>query len=137
MHLPLVCLLLVVAIAQPVLSCETVSADFAHPAQAEVDPNQKIRFDLTQFNDQGLYGPPDGLRLLDYEFCIPADPAFKAKVQVIDATLTIYAESPGRIGCKADEFLCIGNTGQPNFREVLLQLAALPKIERIEPAWFE
>ena len=31
----------------------------------------KIRFDLSVLDDSGLYGPADGLRALDYEFCIP------------------------------------------------------------------
>src|SRR6476619_5023653 len=33
---------------------------------------EKIRLDLSGLREDGLYGPPDGLRALAYEFCIPA-----------------------------------------------------------------
>jgi hypothetical protein len=110
------------------------------PSSTSVLPDpeaNKIGFDLSQLNEAGLYGPPDGLRTLQYEFCIPAEPGLKEQVTAIDPTLTVYSESPGRIGCQSDELLCIGHTGQPNFRDVLAQLAALPEIQRIEQAWFE
>jgi hypothetical protein len=81
--------------------------------------NAKIYFDLAEFNDDGLYGPPDGLRAAMYEFCVTARAEVAAEVASIDPTVQIYASSPGRIGCGSDEYLCIGSTGQPGFREVL------------------
>jgi len=54
------------------------------------DPFKKINFDLNQLNEQGLRGPPDGLRALAYEFCIPADPVLSARVKAIDPTVVIY-----------------------------------------------
>jgi hypothetical protein len=33
--------------------------------------NAKIHFDLSEFNDDGLYGPPDGLRAAMYEVLHP------------------------------------------------------------------
>lgn len=100
-------------------------------------PQDKIRFDLATLDDRGLYGPPDGLRSLDYEFCIPADAAAVSEVLGIDPTLRIHRDSPGRIGCSSVEFLCIGNTDQGDFRAVLIRLAELPYVERIEQAYFE
>ena len=40
---------------------------------ADPDPLSKITFPLDQLNQEGLMGPPDGLRALNYEFCIPGD----------------------------------------------------------------
>jgi Luciferase-like monooxygenase len=94
--------------------------------------NTKIHFDLSEFNDDGLYGPPDGLRAAMYEFCIPARADLAAEVASIDPTVQIYADSPGRIGCGSDEYLCIGSTGQPGFREVLANLAQLEFVSRIQ-----
>jgi hypothetical protein len=101
------------------------------PAQPDA-VNAKIHFDLSEFNDDGLYGPPDGLRAAMYEFCIPAraDPA--AEVASIDPSVQIYASSPGRIGCASNEYLCIGSTGLPGFREVLANLAQLEYVSRIQ-----
>jgi hypothetical protein len=96
---------------------------------------QKIRFDLSILNDDGLYGPPDGLRSLHYEFCIPATDMHVAEVSAIDPSVEIMRGSRGRIGCADDQFLCVGSTHQPGFREVLTGLAGLPYIERIEQ-WF-
>ncbi|MDJ0707233.1 MAG: hypothetical protein QNJ46_28495 [Leptolyngbyaceae cyanobacterium MO_188.B28] len=114
------------ALIQPALSGD----------RAKPEPN-KIRFDLSQLNHEGLYGPADGLRVLHYEFCILADLSLREEVKAIDPTLNIYSGSSGRIGCQADQFLCIGHTGQPNFRDVLTQLSALPDVQQIEQTWFE
>jgi hypothetical protein len=95
--------------------------------------NAKIHFDLSEFNDYGLYGPPpDGLRAAMYEFCIPARADLAAEVASIDPTVQIYASSPGRIGCGSDEYPCIGSTGQPGFREVLANVAKLEYVSRIQ-----
>jgi hypothetical protein len=96
--------------------------------------NPKILFDLSEFNDDGLYGPPDGLRAAMYEFCIPARTDLAAEVASIDPTVQLYRGSPGRIGCTSDEYLCIGSTGQPGFREVLANLAQLDYVSRIQPS---
>jgi hypothetical protein len=92
----------------------------------------KIHFDLYEFDDDGLYGPPDGLRAAMYEFCIPAGADLAAEAAAVDPTVQIYASSPGRIGCGSDADLCIGSTGQPGFREVLAKLAQLEYVSRIQ-----
>ena len=101
------------------------------------DPRAKITFDLEPLNNQGLYGPPDGLRALSYEFCIPADPKLKAQVQAIDPTLKVLSGSKGRIKCAPNEYLCLGHTHQTEFRVVLLKLASLPYVQRINQCFFE
>jgi hypothetical protein len=80
---------------------------------------------------------PDRLRALHYEFCIPAAEAYVGQVQAIDPTVEVMRGSRGRIGCSADQFLCVGNTHQPRFREVLSHLVGLPFIERIEQSFAE
>jgi hypothetical protein len=96
----------------------------------------KIRFDLSLLDDSGLYGPPDGLRALHYEFCIPDRPETVLQVRRIDGSVRVQ-RAPGRSGCSESELLCIGTTHQPGYREVLAGLARLPYVTRIEQAFFE
>ena len=96
----------------------------------------KIRFDLSVLDDSGLYGPTDGLRALDYEFCIPDRPDTVARVRSIDGSVRMH-RARGRIGCVESKLLCIGNTHQPGFREVLAALSRLPFVARIDQAFFE
>jgi hypothetical protein len=105
--------------------------------QPHVDPLSKITFKLDQLNQDGLYGPPGGLRALHYEFCIPGDAAHAARVREIDPTIQVFHKSRGRIGCAPGEYLCIGSTHQSAFKTVLLRLAHLPFIKRIDQAFFE
>ena len=104
---------------------------------ANPDPLGKITFSLDQLNQEGLTGPPDGLRALDYEFCIPGDAAHAAQVRDIDPNLRIFTHSRGRIGCGPGEYLCVGSTHQPGFRTILRRLANLPYVKRIDQAFFE
>lgn len=96
----------------------------------------KIRFDLSILNDAGLYGPPQGLRALSYELCIPDRPDTVAEVRGIDASVRIE-RARGRIGCVDGELLCIGHTHQGGYRDVLAALARLPYVARIDQAFFE
>jgi hypothetical protein len=107
------------------------------PPAGEGDQSAKIRFDLSGLNQDGLYGPPDGLRALAYEFCIPARPELADEVRAIDPTVEIYPGSPGRIGCTRDQYLCIGSSHQPDYRTVLGRLARLEYVARIDPSYME
>jgi len=115
------------------LAATAVSAQPADPPEGSA----KIRFDLSRLNDSGLRGPPDGLRALDYEFCIPSGERYVQEVKAIDPSAAVYSRSPGRIGCTEDQNLVIGNTHQLDFQEVLRELAALPYVARIDEAFFE
>lgn len=97
----------------------------------------KIRFDLSRLNDRGLRGPPDGLRAVDYEFCIPSGETYVKEIKAIDPSATVYSRSRGRIGCAEDQSLVIGNTHQPGFRKILGELAARPYVMRIDESFFE
>jgi hypothetical protein len=96
-----------------------------------------IGFDLCDLDAQGLIGPPDGKRAVDYEFCIPAGEGFAAEISAIDATARFHPGSPGRIGCGEGQVLVLGNTHRPDFAFVLQRLSELPYVDRIERAWFE
>lgn len=103
----------------------------------QVNPLSKITFNLGKLNENGLYGPPHGLKALHYEFCIPGDHVHEAQVRQIDPTIQIFKTSPGRVGCAEGEYLCVGSTHQPDFKTVLLKLAKLPYVKRIDQAFFE
>jgi hypothetical protein len=103
----------------------------------DVSSETGIRFDLDRLNADGLQGPPDGLRALHYEYCIPDHPDAIREVSAIDPTLEIQGGSPGRVGCGEGELLCLGHTYQPNHRAVLELLAALPMVAEIHEAVFE
>lgn len=96
-----------------------------------------VDFDLGRLDASGLYGPPDGRRALDYEYCIPAGQPYRDLVSVIDPSARFHSGSRGRIGCKAGQVLVLGNTHQPGYRQILLDLAELPFVERIAEAVFE
>jgi hypothetical protein len=96
----------------------------------------KITFDLDRISPTGLIGREGSWRSLSYEFCIPRQPETLTEVQSIDPSLHI-SRSPGRIGCRADQYLCIGETRQPQWRDILLQLVRLDYIERIDEFYGE
>lgn len=96
-----------------------------------------IRFDLGRLDDRGLQGPPDGLRSLDYEYCIPEGGRYREQVAAIDPSARFMPGSPGRIGCRPGQVLVLGNTHQPGFRDILWALADLPFVERILESLFE
>jgi hypothetical protein len=109
----------------------------SHRTELNPEAATKIRFDLSQLNEDGLAGPPDGRRALHYEFCIPAREELAAEVRRIDTTVQIVIYSPGRIGCTENEFLCMGHTHRRDFSEALAKLALLDYIPHIEQSFFE
>lgn len=96
----------------------------------------KIHFDISQINSDGLVGLGDGLHSVSYEFCIPAQEKFLKEVQAIAPTVQ-FSHSRGRIGCQHNQYLCIVDTHHPQWRETLLRLAKLSYIERIEQTFWE
>ena len=85
----------------------------------------KINIDPSQLDD--VHG-------VAYEFCIPQDDAKRAEVRAIDASIQFYRGGRGRIGCTRDQILCIGEKGT---RAVLLKLASLDYVARIDPFYGE
>ena len=116
------------------IGCGPIAGNEATISDAD---KQKIRFDLSTLNEDGLRGPPDGFRSLTYEFCIPAEQSCLDEVTRIDPTAQSTIGSHGRIHCPPDRHLVMGNTHQTNFRVVLFRLAGLTYVERIEESFFE
>lgn len=108
--------------------------------QKDSKPNsvlEKITFDISAISAEGLIGPPNGLRSVSYEFCIPAQEQSLKEVQAIDPSIKYYANSPGRIGCHGNQYLCIGDTHNPQWKEILLSIAGLDYVERIDQFYGE
>ncbi len=101
------------------------------------DGCDKLGFGLSELDEHGLIGPPDGKVAVSYEFCVPKDESAVDEVRTIDPSVAIQASSPGRVGCGPTQVLCIGSTHQPSFREILSRLCELEYITRIERAFFE
>ncbi len=123
-------LCILVFIAPGLLACKPASRN---NTQATVSNPvlQKINFDLSQISPDGLIGPPNGLRSLSYEFCIPATEKHLNEVRSINSAIQI-SRSPGRIGCTKNQYLCIGETHTPQWREILLAIAKLDYVQRID-----
>jgi hypothetical protein len=119
--------------AAPGENCTSKDLIFDSP----IDFKQKITFDISRLDEFGLYGPPEGKRALSYEFCIPDTVQNRTEVKKIDPTVKFFAQSPGRIGCRDSENLCIGSTHQKDYRWVLQRLAELMYVQRIDESFFE
>lgn len=92
----------------------------------------KITFDIDMISPDGLVGGSDSLTSVNYEFCLPADERFLVEVLLIDPTLKYYPQIRGRIGCTSHQYLCIGNPHNPRWKTILLSIAKLDYIERID-----
>jgi len=120
--------------------CAALSCGKNGNTSKEQDTNawqEKVAFDLSQIRPDGLTGPPDGLVSVSYEFCIPKSAEFLNVVLSIDSTIKTQPESPGRIGCGKTQYLCMGDTHNPRWKEILRQIASLEYVDRIERVYFE
>ena len=90
----------------------------------------KITFDLTNISPEGLIGNHNNLRSLSYEFCIPKNSQYLFQIKDLDSTIS-FSNSKGRIGCTEKEYLCIGDTHKPNWREILIGIAKLSYVAKI------
>lgn len=95
-------------------------------------PARKIRFRLEALDADGLTGAPGALRAVAYEFCIPDRRECRAEVYRLDPSVEFMPGSRGRAGCGPGQLLCVGNTHQPDWRQVLNGLASLGYVARIE-----
>ena len=99
--------------------------------------SKSSRLDASVLDEDGLFGPPGGKRALSYAFCIPDTVENRTEVEQIDATITFFAESPGRMGCGKGESLCIGLTHQKDFAVILRRLVELTYVQRIDQRFFD
>ena len=108
---------------------------------------EKIKFDMSGINEEGLTGPPGGLRSVRYEFCIPLSDNSLEHVMKIDPTIQCYKRSRGRVQCGENQQLCIAETynesrdvmvdGVPSWKNILFQLTNLDIIDSIELSFGE
>jgi len=94
----------------------------------------KIQFDYSAIDDQGLR---NGEVAVDYEFCIPADEAILKEVMKIDPAVRVMKSSHGRIGCSAQQWLCINTTYTPGWKNKLYAIASLNYVEKIKETFYE
>lgn len=121
---------LIILLMFSITSCSTTPLE-------NIEYSYKIKFNLDEFDHDGLYGPDGGLRSLDYEFCIPKDDSSAAKIKLIDPSIKIYDNSPGRVKCDDNQYLCIGNTYQVGWKSKLLKLASFDFVREIRKTDFE
>ncbi|UIE36563.1 hypothetical protein [Leptodesmis sichuanensis] len=121
---------MLVVLSPGLLACKLSNQNTSQVAVSDSVLN-KITFDLSQISPDGLIGPPDGRRSLSYEFCIPATENHLNEVRSINPAIQI-SRSPGRIGCTQNQYLCIGETHTPQWREVLIAIAKLDYVQRID-----
>lgn len=102
------------------------------------DVSSKITFALSEFTEDGLREKPKGeFNAISYEFCIPADEEKLKEVRDIDTTVGVYKDSKGRSGCSDKEWLCIGNSRRAGFKSVILKLASLSYVRKINETFWE
>jgi hypothetical protein len=100
------------------LSTQTLSAQ---PA------SNKITFDLSRLDTSSNQAGS-----IMYEFCIPVGESYLAEVRSIDPTIRYLPDSRGRIGCRSDQALCLGRARGAQGRDLLLAIANLSYVERID-----
>jgi len=125
--------MMVILIAASVSGCLAS----AEPGGAQWPEAAKIKFRLDSIRPDGLRGSPNGLVAVSYEFCVPANEQVYQDVRQIDPSLQIHLASPGRIGCSTNQTLCVGETHQLRWRDVLRGLSSLKYITEIRESFFE
>lgn len=93
---------------------------------------QKIGFDLNKFDNEGMLATSDGKRAIIYEYCIPRAQQAVSVISTIDFSAEVKPDTSGKINCSAQEVLVQGNSHQDNFKALIVQLARLPFVKRIE-----
>ena len=104
------------------------------PKKTDKVNQAKIKFDYAAIDDSGLR---NGEVAVDYEFCIPADQQILDQVMKIDQGIRVMKSSRGRIGCTAQQWLCINSTHSPDWEKKLYAIASLSYVERIEETFYE
>jgi hypothetical protein len=97
----------------------------------------KLDFDPTAIDARGLIGPAGGKRLLDYEFCAPANGPVAAYLRSLSPPPRCRPGAVGRSGCGPDQALCIGYTGSPDWLDQLCRISEQPSVNRIRRVWWE
>ena len=98
---------------------------------------QKIGFDLAQFDNEGMLNTGGTKRAIIYEYCIPSARQAVSVITTIDFSAEVKTGSGSKVSCGAQETLVEGNSHQDNFKAIIVQLARLPFVKRIEQSRLE
>ena len=107
---------------------------FQCPRKMQKINEAKIQFDYSSIDEQGLR---NGEVAVDYEFCIPASEANLQDVLKIDPAVWVMKSSHGRIGCSAQQWLCINTTHTQEWKRKLNAIASLSFVEKIQETFYE
>ena len=119
------------AAAEATPTAPAPAGDAAQPAGAQqtvrVSPQvmEKIGFDINQFTNDGLQNG----QAIDYRFCVPRANQAVAAVTAIDFSAQVRPEQGG---CGEREVMMVGNSHQDGFKTIVVGLARLPFIKKIE-----
>ena len=99
---------------------------------------QKIGFDLTQFDDEGLLNTNEGKRSIIYEYCIPRAQQAVSMLSTIDFSIEVKTDTSGsKVSCNSDEALALGSSHQDSFKAIVVKIASLPFVRKIEQSRLE
>lgn len=107
-------------------------------AAPKIDPEilNKIGFDISTIDENGLRGPANGKTSVAYEFCILSRQTAWLEVQKIDPSLK-FNSGPGRIACAKDYWCILGTTSGKDWEARLIGIAKLASIKKIEETVWE
>ena len=112
-------------------SCKTVQKKSSSNCFSE-----KIKFDTSKLDEKGLIGSKNGKVSVDYEFCIPNNPAYLKEVLAIDSTFK-NTNSKGKSKCDSNSILIMGTTFNVNYQLILCKIANLDYVKEINPTYWE
>lgn len=96
---------------------------------------EKMNFSFSKLDKKGLI--KDRGTSLAFEFCIPNTEENLNEIKAIDESIAIYKSSQGRIGCGPNEILCIGETVDKDYKNILIEISKLSYVQSINESFFE
>lgn len=103
--------------------------------KAQKNAEEKMNFSFSKLDEKGLI--KDRGTSLAFEFCIPNTEDHLTEIKTIDETIAIYRSSKGRIGCGINEILCIGETGNKDYKKILIAISKKNYVKSINESFFE
>ena len=125
----------VIKLSVPLLILMLVMNCSLFKSKAQKKAEEKLNFSLSKLDKKGLVKKRG--TSLAYEFCVPNKAEYLEEIKRIDNTIDIYKSSKGRIGCGADEILCIGETANKDYKKILIALTNLEYVKQINESFFE
>lgn len=104
-------------------------------SKAVKNAEEKMNFSFSKLDKKGLIKEKG--TSLAYEFCIPNTEANLNEIKAIDESIAVYKSSKGRIGCSKDEILCIGETVDKDYKNILIEISKKSYVKSINESFFE